>query len=110
MADPRQPTLIPRPRVENTVTEPGRAVFLSHAPQDAPAAERLFNALRSASVEVWFDQSELRGGDTWDSLIRRQIKSCDLFVPIISANTQSMCVASAPAATAIHVCNDSQGP
>jgi TolB-like protein/tetratricopeptide (TPR) repeat protein len=71
------------------VTEPGRAVFLSYASQDAPAAERLCNALRSAGVEVWFDQSELHGGDTWDALIRRQIKGCYLFVPMISANTQS---------------------
>jgi TolB-like protein/tetratricopeptide (TPR) repeat protein len=71
------------------VTEPGRAVFLSYASQDAPAAERLCSALRSAGVEVWFDQSELRGGDTWDALIRREIKGCYLFVPMISANTQS---------------------
>jgi adenylate cyclase len=70
------------------VTDPGRAVFLSYASQDAPAAERLCNALRSAGIEVWFDQSELRGGDTWDALIRRQIKGCYLFVPMISANTQ----------------------
>ena len=71
------------------MSDPGRAVFLSYASQDAPAAERLCNALRSAGVEVWFDQSELRGGDTWDALIRQQIKGCYLFVPMISANTQS---------------------
>jgi hypothetical protein len=33
-------------------------------------------ALCAAGVEVWFDQSEVRGGDTWDALIRRQIKRC----------------------------------
>jgi hypothetical protein len=37
---------------------------------------------------VWFDQSELRGGDSWDASIRKQIKNCTLFVPMISANTQ----------------------
>jgi TolB-like protein len=51
--------------------------------------QQLCKALRAAGVEVWFDQSELRGGDAWDALIRRQIKGCYLFVPIISANTQS---------------------
>jgi TolB-like protein len=71
------------------VTDPGRAVFLSYASQDAEAAQRLCNELRAGGVEVWFDQSELRGGDAWDALIRRQIKGCYLFVPIISANTQS---------------------
>ncbi len=71
------------------MTEPAHAVFLSYASQDAVAAQHLCDVLRAAGVEVWFDQSELRGGDTWDALIRRQIKSCYLFVPLISANTQS---------------------
>ena len=70
-------------------TEPSRAVFLSYASQDAEAAQRICEALRAAGVEVWFDQSELRGGDAWDQKIRRQIKECALFVPVISANTQA---------------------
>jgi TolB-like protein len=45
--------------------------------------------LRAAGIEVWFDQSELRGGDVWDHHIRNQIRDCALFVPIISSNTQS---------------------
>jgi len=45
------------------MTDPGKAVFLSYASQDAEAAQRLCHALRAASIEVWFDQSELRGGD-----------------------------------------------
>jgi TolB-like protein len=39
-------------------------------------------------MEVWFDQSELRGGDSWDSKIKTQIRTCALFMPIISAQTQ----------------------
>ncbi len=38
---------------------------------------------------MWFDQSELRGGDAWDRKIRGQIKECALFMPIISANTDA---------------------
>jgi hypothetical protein len=64
------------------------AVFLSYASQDAEAARRIWEALRAAGIEAWFDQSELRGGDAWDSNIRRQIKECALFMPVISANTQ----------------------
>jgi hypothetical protein len=71
------------------VTEASRAVFLSYASQDAEDALRLCNALRKAGVEVWFDQSELRGGDAWDASIRRQIKACALFIPIISRHTHS---------------------
>jgi len=66
-----------------------KAVFLSYASQDAEAAKRICDALRQAGVEVWFDKSELVGGDAWDAKIRRQIGSCALFVPIISANTQA---------------------
>jgi TolB-like protein/Tfp pilus assembly protein PilF len=69
------------------VTEPSHAVFLSYASQDAQAALRICEALRVAGIEVWFDQSELRGGDAWDHSIRRQIKNCALFIPLISQNT-----------------------
>ena len=66
-----------------------RAVFLSYASQDSEPARRICEALRAAGIEVWFDQSELRGGDAWDSSIRRQIKTCALFMPLISRNTHS---------------------
>ena len=51
------------------------AVFLSYASEDAAAAQKICTALRAAGIEVWFDRSELRGGDAWDAAIRRQIKS-----------------------------------
>src|SRR5262249_40105737 len=54
---------------------------------DAQAAQRIAQALRASGVEVWFDQSELRGGDVWDQSIRRQIKTCALFIPIVSRHT-----------------------
>ncbi|MEO5691538.1 MAG: TIR domain-containing protein [Usitatibacter sp.] len=71
------------------MTELCKAVFLSYASQDAEAAKRLCEALKAAGIEAWFDQSELRGGDAWDQKIRRQIRDCALFIPVISANTAS---------------------
>jgi TolB-like protein len=65
------------------------AVFISYASQDANAAVRVCDALRKAGLEVWFDQSDLRGGDAWDAAIRRQVKECALFMPLISANTDA---------------------
>jgi TolB-like protein len=70
------------PRVSN-------AVFLSYASEDAEAAVRIATALRAAGVEVWFDKSELRGGDAWDRQIRDQIRDCRLFVAVISAHTEA---------------------
>ena len=71
------------------MSAPNQAVFLSYASQDAEVARRICDALRAVGLDVWFDQSALRGGDAWDASIRRQIKECALFVPIISANTQA---------------------
>ena len=67
-----------------------RAVFLSYASQDAETARRICETLRAGGVEVWFDvEGGLEHGDEWDAKIRRQIKECVLFIPIISAHTQA---------------------
>jgi TolB-like protein/tetratricopeptide (TPR) repeat protein len=66
-----------------------RSVFLSYASQDAEAAYRICEALRAAGVQVWLDKSELRGGDAWDAQIKKRIQDCALFMPVISAHTNS---------------------
>ena len=71
------------------VADTSRAVFLSYASQDAGAAERICQTLRAAGIEVWFDQSELRGGEAWDRQIHKQIHDCRLFIPVISGQTES---------------------
>ena len=74
----------------DTTTRPAAgAVFLSYAREDAAAARRIADALRAFGVEVWFDQSELRGGDAWDQKIKKQIRECALFLPLVSAHTQA---------------------
>jgi TolB-like protein/Tfp pilus assembly protein PilF len=74
---------------DTQVTEPTKAVFLSYASQDIEAAQSICNALGAAGIEVFFDQSELRGGDAWDKKIRREIHDCALFIPIISAHSDA---------------------
>lgn len=71
------------------MAQASRAIFLSYASQDVEAARNICDALRAAGIEVWFDQSELRGGDAWDHKIRQQIRDCALFIPVVSANTQA---------------------
>ncbi len=71
------------------MADPSGAVFLSYASEDTEAARRICDALRGIGLEVWFDQRELKGGDAWDQRIRREIRDCALFVPIISTNTQA---------------------
>jgi TolB-like protein len=64
-------------------------VFLSYASEDRPVARLLGAALPGYGLEVWYDESELGGGDAWDQKIRRQIRECDYFMPLISANTEA---------------------
>jgi TolB-like protein len=71
------------------MSESNKAVFLSYASQDAEAARRICEALTAGGIEVWFDKSELRGGDVWDQQIRRKIRDCALFIPVISTSTAS---------------------
>ncbi len=71
------------------MSESSKAIFLSYAREDADAARRIAEALRAFGIEVWFDQNELRGGDAWDASIRKQIRECALFMPVISATTQA---------------------
>jgi len=65
------------------------SVFLSYASQDAAVVSKLRDALESAGIDVWFDQRHLESGDDFDLQIKRCIRSCSLFVPVISAATQA---------------------
>ena len=66
-----------------------KAIFLSYASEDTEIAARIAQTLREAGIEIWFDRSELRGGEAWDRRIRREIFECALFIPVISANTHA---------------------
>jgi hypothetical protein len=65
------------------------AIFISYASNDRDAAKRLADGLRTAGLDVWFDQSDLRMGDDWARSIRRGIERCSLFLPVISRQTLS---------------------
>jgi hypothetical protein len=63
------------------------AVFVSYASQDHAMVERLQASLGDAGLEVWFDKARLESGDPWWPVIDENIATCDVFVPVISANT-----------------------
>ncbi|HEX4648818.1 MAG TPA: toll/interleukin-1 receptor domain-containing protein, partial [Steroidobacteraceae bacterium] len=75
-----QPTNPPRPPP---------SVFLSYASEDRKAAQSVRDALQTYGLEVWYDESGLDGGDAWDQKIRRQIRECNFFMPLISAQTDA---------------------
>ena len=63
------------------------ALFLSYASEDREVVEKIKNRLEAEGMEVFFDKERLEGGDEWDKKIRRNIRQCSLFLPIISKNT-----------------------
>jgi hypothetical protein len=69
-----------------TEMEPG-AVFLSYASDDWPAVDKLKTALERSGVDVFFDRDQLHPGNEWEGKLRRHIRHCSLFVPVISRQT-----------------------
>ena len=65
------------------------SIFLSYASEDRGPARSIGNALAKLGIDVWLDESELGGGDAWDQKIRKQIRECDFFMPIVSARTEA---------------------
>ncbi len=63
-------------------------MFVSYASEDRAAARLIGDALITHGLEVWFDESELGGGDVWDQKIRKQIRECDYFMALVSAQTE----------------------
>jgi len=70
----------------NTSMEAG-AIFISYTSEDQAAARRLRDFLEDeAGVDVWVDSRRLEAGDDWDHKIRRNIKNCSYFMPLISSS------------------------
>jgi hypothetical protein len=63
------------------------AVFVSYASEDKSAAEKIKDALERAGVDVFFDRDDLQSGNDWEAKLRRSIRQCSLFVPVISQTT-----------------------
>jgi hypothetical protein len=82
-ADTPSPSLGSAPEMQ-----PG-SIFLSYASQDVDAARKIRDALEGAGLEVWFDKRQLDWGDDFGAKIRRNIRGCSFFAPIISASTQN---------------------
>jgi hypothetical protein len=63
--------------------------FISYSRSDLVSARQLFAGLQEIGADVaWFDKSELKPGDDWEQKVKNAIKSCYLFLPLVSANTE----------------------
>ena len=76
---------------------PKNAVFISYCRTDASgapsrdqkAAIAIRDALEARNIDVWFDQRALEAGNDYESKIRRYIKTCSVFMPLVSETTEA---------------------
>lgn len=69
-------------------TASSSAIFLSYARDDSEAAERLYRRLDALGLDVWFDRERLESGDAYEQKIRRQVRTCAFFMPVISRRAE----------------------
>lgn len=82
------PLATPAPAAADTATMAPGGVFLSYAREDMAAVLEIKAALDRAGIAAWLDKDRLEAGDLYDQKIRRYIKTCGVFVPVISRNTE----------------------
>jgi hypothetical protein len=62
-------------------------VFISYSRKDIDFARRLAGDLEKAGYDVWWDLTDLRGGDDWPRVIPAAIESSDKFIIVLSPNS-----------------------
>lgn len=69
-------------------TGKNKMVFLSYTISDKEAVENLKKAIEGINnVTCWYDNVKLAAGDDFKTEIAKNIKSADLFIPLISENS-----------------------
>jgi hypothetical protein len=79
----------PEPPRPIPVSPEAASIFISYMREDGDAARRLYDEITKLGGDVWFDYARLLPGDTWEPEILDRIqRTVQLFVPVISANTE----------------------
>ncbi|HEY8658741.1 MAG TPA: toll/interleukin-1 receptor domain-containing protein, partial [Hanamia sp.] len=80
--------LTSRWKQKNPSSVKNKMVFLSYTVKDKEAVENLKKAIEGINnVTCWYDNREIVPGDDFKTEIAKNIKSADLFIPLISANS-----------------------
>jgi len=66
-----------------------RSVFISHSARDVDWVRSLAQALRDKGVTVWFDGFEARPGESAPDALEAGLRSSDVLVALLDAESQS---------------------
>lgn len=61
-------------------------IFISYSRKDSDFVRKLAGDLEKARYDVWWDVSDLRGGDDWPRVIPAAIESSDFIIVVLSPN------------------------
>lgn len=64
-------------------------IFISYSRRDIDFVRTLAGDLEKVGYDVWWDISDLRGGDDWLRVIPNEIEACDQFIVVLSPNAAS---------------------
>lgn len=64
---------------------PPDSIFISYSRSDIEAVKALKAAFDHQGLPVWFDLEQLAVGDDYQDRIRRNIRACSYFIPVISS-------------------------
>jgi len=64
-------------------------VFISHSAQDADWARSFAQALKQRGVAVWFDEFDVRPGDSFRDALESGLRSSDVFVALFDTEYSS---------------------
>ncbi len=67
--------------------QPNFDVFISHSSKDQQTANAVLNGLEGAGIRCWIASRNLQKGKTWGGSIVRSIRSTDVFLLILTANS-----------------------
>lgn len=65
---------------------PVTEIFLSHSDKDKKIAKKLADELGNYGIKVFVAHEDIKIGEKWETTLFNKIKSCDLFVVLLSEN------------------------
>lgn len=71
-----------KPKIRRTVK-----IFISYAREDLDSAKRMFDELKNAGFEPWFDKECILPGQRWEVGIERAIRNSHYFIAFLSSNS-----------------------
>lgn len=64
-------------------------VFISYVRENQSIVDKLVQELEKENIEVWYDKTQLRGGDKWKDKIREAIRGGGFFIACFSKEAEN---------------------